>query len=135
LALAKHLDGCPKPVPVETSIRGACGRAYYAAFGVARDVLLAVPFTMSQSGDDHRRIVQLMKNSTDVEVATAGSLLDSLRTTRNSADYEVGRVPVRGTPFTSKRSQVALLQAHGIIAALEGAARNDNRLSIPAAIT
>src|SRR4051812_44162291 len=109
----------PRGAHEEASFRSACGRAYYAAFTVARDALLQAKFAMSGTGDDHRRVITLLKGSTSDDVRTAASQLDSLRTTRNSSDYEVGLVLVKGKAFEKTRAQMAVLQASSIIGAIE----------------
>ena len=135
LELAKFLHKRPKGPPEEATIRGACGRAYYAAFGAARDVLMAVPFRFAGTDEDHRRVVTLLKLSANQDVATAGSLLDQLRSTRNSADYDVGSVPVRGAPFEPRRSQMALVLAAGVIDGVERVQKVDRRLYIPPTVS
>lgn len=131
LELAKVLHTLPKKAPEEAAIRGACGRAYYAAFGVARDVLMAARFQFDGGDGDHRRVIDLLKASTDVDLAGTAMLLDQLRTTRNSADYDVGRVPVRGVPFSKDRSNKAILYGHQVIADVQRVAQTDPRLFIP----
>lgn len=131
LDLAKFLGEPPTGPQPEASVRGSCGRAYYAAFGVVRDALMAARIKLRHNDDDHRLIISILKQSADGDVAAAAGLLDQLRDTRNSADYEVGRVPVKGTPFTTKRSQTSVLLATSVIEEIERAVKRDKRLSIP----
>ncbi len=57
--------------------------------------------------------------------------VDHLRTTRNSADYEVGSIKVKGMPFVAFRAQLAISQAESIITAIEKARLSSPRIGIP----
>jgi hypothetical protein len=131
LELAKFLEKQPKKAPPEASLRGACGRAYYCAFATARDHLAAQKFAVPSDGQGHSKVIELLKSSTDAGIQTAGSLLLQLRTTRNSADYDVGSIKPRGNPFTAYRAQVAIGQAASIISAIDELGKTAPRLGIP----
>lgn len=135
LSLAQFLSKPPKGPPEEAALRGACGRAYYAAFATARDALIAVNFTFTNTGQDHKRVVDVLKASTDPDVATAASVLDQLRKTRNSSDYDVGLVPVRRGGFDSKRTGVTVALALGVIQDIKRVSSADPRLKIPTSVT
>lgn len=132
LEQAKFLSSLPKGQDTECCIRGSCGRAYYAAFGVAREIL-AKKFQISYNSTDHGRVVSLLKQSTDVDVQTAGSLIEQLHVTRKSADYDVGnRTPA--TPFVRLTSQLAVVQADSIITTTRAKQATNARLDIPASV-
>jgi len=129
LDLAKFLEKLKTGPPDEAKQRAACGRAYYAAFGVVRDLLLAIPLSVPRDGTAHGHIISALKRSTRAEVAAVGGLLDQLRTTRNRADYHVGTV--RPIPvFTNRDSQFAILFSSQIINDIEGVAKVDRRLGL-----
>lgn len=129
--LAKFLARPPPQPPEEASFRAACGRAYYAAHAVARDVLHRARFRLPKSGEAHGEVVSLLKSSRISDVQAAGGLLDQLRATRKSADYHVGDVPVAGSSFEKRRADVALMQATSIIATVSKYAQADRSLGIP----
>ena len=129
--LAQFLEKRPKGAPPEAAIRGACGRAYYCAFASVRECLLKAKFVVPKDAQAHSLIIRLLKSSTDTSVQGAGGVLDQLRVTRNSADYDVGSIKPAGTPFIPYRAQVAIAQASTVIAAVNGATKNDPRLGIP----
>jgi hypothetical protein len=128
LELAKFLDNLKSGPPREAAIRGACGRAYYAAFGVIRDALLAVPISVPKDGTAHGLIIKALKNSASPDVAAVGSLLDQLRERRNRADYRVGSLAQQ--PFTDRDSQVAVALAYQSITDIRRLAKTDRRLGI-----
>src|SRR6187455_502580 len=116
--LATFLCKPPKGPTDEASYRAACGRAYYWAFATVRDILLRASINVPKDGTGHQVVISSLKDSTDDDIKAAASLLDNLRTTRNSADYEVGLVPLKGTPFVKTRAQVAVVQATSIVDAV-----------------
>lgn len=130
LTLAKFLDSKPKNAPPEASLRGACGRAYYAAFVVARDILETARFSVSGGPTSvHKRVLSLLGQSVDAEVLTAAGLLDQLRALRGDADYHVGSRTRRA--FSHLDSQRAILLSHQTIATFEATATKSPRLFIP----
>lgn len=135
LELAKFLAGPPRGAPDEASYRGACGRAYYAAFSTVRDLLLAARLNVASDGSAHGSMVRLLKESSDVQVKAAGGSLDALRKERNHADYDVGSRSHAGGRFEVNRSRLAIASAQIIIETVRQAARTDPRLGIPPGIT
>lgn len=128
--LAVFLSNRPQKAPEEAALRGACGRAYYAAFVVARDALERA----GQHLDDapHQAVPSFLKASSITSLQNAGSLLGSLRLTRNSADYEAGMRAVRGAPFNTLRAARAIVQAKEIISSIDTVSKADARLGLPA---
>lgn len=134
LDLARFLSARPKGAPEEASIRGSCGRAYYAAFGVARDALLAAKlFKSTGASADHAAIISLLKKSANPGIQISGGLLDQLRNTRNSSDYDVGLVPLRAgqVPFVPLVSQMAVVLGQQITDEIENLKPTKPKLEIP----
>ena len=130
--LARELHAEARGALEEARLRGACGRAYYAAFCFARDLLLAARIDVPTDGSAHGRVVELLKRrSINVQVQVAGGLIETLRTSRNSADYQVGRIALRGAPFDRRRLGIAIARANAVIDSLAKEARADPRLGIP----
>lgn len=121
IEVASHLAKPPKSVHEEAAFRGACGRAYYAAFGVARSLLVAAGFTVSSTGDAHREVVDWLKRSTDKDVMQCGSALGQLQSIRKSADYDVAGVPLRGKAFGKFETSKHVAKAQSIITTLRSA--------------
>jgi hypothetical protein len=131
LALAKFLSGRPRTAPEEAAIRGSCGRAYYAAFGVTVEAMVAGKITVSSGVSVHRDVISLLKKSKDPDIRTCGGLLEQLFDTRISADYDVGSRKPRSGPFNDKRAHFAVGIADVVITAINKAGTKDRRLFIP----
>ncbi|HEU4452858.1 MAG TPA: hypothetical protein VFR81_07350 [Longimicrobium sp.] len=131
LHLARVLAQVPRGAPEEASFRGACGRAYYAAFGIARDLLLFAKLQVSADGSTHRTVIRLLMKSTDRDVRVAARSMDLLRKARNSADYDVGLRSSAGDLFDRRRAQLAVVSAWAIISTIRKASASDRRLGIP----
>ena len=130
LELAKHLTSPDRGVPQEAAHRGAVGRAYYAAFIIARDALLRAGFPIPDTGKAHAVVAEELKKSSNTDVAAAGGSLEDLRTQRNRADYDLGARPHKGNPFDGLRAAFALAAAKTIVAAVEDCARKDKKLGL-----
>src|ERR1044072_1588202 len=114
LQLARVLVQVPRGAPEEASFRSACGRAYYAAFGTVRDLLLSARLHISADGSAHGAVIRLLKKSADPDVWAAGVSLELLRQVRNSADYDVGLRSSFGGRFDRRRAQLAVASARTI---------------------
>lgn len=71
--------------------RTAIGRAYYAAFHVARELPIDLGFTVPREERAHKYVIFRLSNAGDSTVEQAGRSLDSLRDFRNLADYDLRR--------------------------------------------
>jgi uncharacterized protein (UPF0332 family) len=129
--LARVLAEVPRGAPEEASFRGACGRAYYAAFAVARDLLLSARFRLGADGSTHLDVIYLLQESANPLVRAAGRSLDDLRKARNSADYDVGRRSAAADAFDRHRAQFAVASARTIVETIRKASASDPRLGIP----
>lgn len=126
--LATHLLGLPKGPSEAACLRGSCGRAYYAAFGVIRDVLDATAIPVSSTGAAHGEIIKHLHRSTDADVRAIGSGLDNLRVLRNTADYEVGS---RTRTFNKTDAHCAVALSRAIVRDIDVCLSRSSRLSIP----
>lgn len=75
------------PTPAE--LRSATGRAYYAAFHVARDWLIRLGIRVSKGGAAHGEVQICLENSGAPEIAEAGSALRRLHAHRIRAHYRL----------------------------------------------
>lgn len=112
----------------EPAWRTAIGRAYYAAFHVARQVLEDLGFRVPQADRAPAYLSMRLNNCGNAPLQQAASDLHSLRSLRNQADYDLHR-PIRQT--------VALAQAQiaqQIIQTLAIAGQEPTRTQITDAI-
>jgi uncharacterized protein (UPF0332 family) len=72
----------------EAEWRTAISRAYYAAFHVARDLLIALGFQVPRADRAHGYLWIRLANSGEAAVQMAGNRLNALRGQRNRADYD-----------------------------------------------
>ena len=80
----------------EPEWRTAIGRAYYATFHVARQLLEELGFRVPWADRAHAYLTMRLNNCGDAQVQRAASDLHSLRSLRNQADYDLQR-PIRQT--------------------------------------
>jgi uncharacterized protein (UPF0332 family) len=88
----------------EVEWRSAVSRAYYAAFHLARDLLFHCSFTVPRADRAHAYLWLRLAHAGDPDVENAGSDLNTLRGSRNRADYDLGRP----FPQSTAASQVHL---------------------------
>ncbi len=108
----------------EAEWRSASSRAYYAAFHVARLLLLDLRFRVPHADRAHGYLWLRLSNAGHAETATAGRLLGSLRQERNRADYEERRAITQATTIQNVRA------AEDIIRVLDAAAIDPVRTQI-----
>jgi uncharacterized protein (UPF0332 family) len=75
----------------EAEWRSAVSRAYYAAFHVARQLLLHCGFRVPRGDQAHAYLWLRLINSGHPDVHNAGLNLNHLRRVRNRADYDLDR--------------------------------------------
>ena len=99
----------------EAMFRTAISRAYYAAFGQARNHLVSIDREEIPRGvNTHQYVIDTFEESDDSRRRVIGHLLHHLRSTRNAADYEnIFRRDLRGV------TRGALGEAEEIIRTLE----------------
>src|SRR5206468_203033 len=72
----------------EEDWRTAVSRAYYAAFHVARELLLNLNFAVPRAAQAHSYLWLRLSNCGDAQIQYAGADLDDLHRRRNQADYD-----------------------------------------------
>lgn len=85
LKLAMELSGRGRPV----DLRAAVGRAYYAAFNVAAELLRGWNIPVTRNAGGHGEVLRLLGNAGDVELNQVTNELVRLRNKRNAADYDL----------------------------------------------
>lgn len=75
----------------EAEWRSALSRAYYAAFHVARRLLLQCGFAVPRADQAHAFLWLRLSNSGHPDVRKVGIQLNDLRQARNRADYDLER--------------------------------------------
>jgi uncharacterized protein (UPF0332 family) len=85
----------------EAEWRSAVSRAYYAAFHVARQLLLQCGFVVPQGDQAHAYLWLRLANSGHPDVQIAGNDLNFLRKMRNWADYDLDR-PMHPAPASGQ---------------------------------
>src|SRR5256885_5573113 len=118
--LATFLFGPPAGPPPEASFRGACGRAYYSAFALARDALTSAGHKLPRA-QAHDVVISRLKSAQDPDVRAAGGVLQDLRGDRNRADYDVGLRAKQA--FGQLHAKVAVARAQKVIAVVDQAQR------------
>ena len=74
--------------PEDACCRAATSRAYYAAYGAARNHARDVEgLRLAQTGDDHQRVLRHYRRADDPLHQEIGELLFRLRQARAQADY------------------------------------------------
>lgn len=70
-------------------LRSAVSRAYYAAFHVARKLLVDMGFRISRGPAAHGDVCKYLGNADNLTVEHAGNNIGDLKGWRNQADYEL----------------------------------------------
>jgi uncharacterized protein (UPF0332 family) len=96
----------------EADWRSAVSRGYYAAFRVARRLLVDLNFTIPRADRAHQYLVFRLSNCGESAIEQAGRDLETLRRLRNRADYD--DVPT----ITQSQAAAAVRLAEGIIQVL-----------------
>lgn len=112
--------------PDEVYWRNAVGRAYFAAFHAARDLLRACGFDVPRDETAHRYLAERLRHCGLTHLEQAARELAGLRRDRNRADYDVD------SPFPAHVADDAVELAAGLVAAFTEAARD---AGVRAAIT
>ena len=68
---------------------GLLSAAYYAAFHVARDLMVQAGFAVPRSDGAHAYLWRRLSNGGQPDIRQAGIKLNILRGIRNQADYEL----------------------------------------------
>jgi hypothetical protein len=113
----------------EAEKRTAVSRAYYGSFHAARLFVTSCGVKCPESAEAHDKIAKCLQHCGDPSAETAGRELDSLRSTRNRADYRLNSEQFRDAAFIrlqlerAQRIHSAILNAYGIIETIRGPLR------------
>ena len=80
----------------EAEWRSAVSRAYYAAFHLARRLLLSCGFEVPRADRAHAYLWRRIANCGDLNLVNEGNQLNTLRGERNHADYDFDKPLDRG---------------------------------------
>lgn len=108
----------------EADWRTAVGRAYYAAFHVARRLFTDLRFLVPRADRAHQYLVFRLSNCGEPPVEQAGRDLETLRRLRNRADYD------ESPPLTQAQAAAAVRLADDIIRVLDDARPDPPRTRI-----
>jgi uncharacterized protein (UPF0332 family) len=114
--------------PTEGHWRTAVSRAYYAAFHTARRLLSQLGFHVPTGDRAHAYLWMRLQNCGESTVITAGTKLNSLRSARNVADYDLPR------PSSSADALQWAKSAESVMQTLSGAISGPTRSQITAAM-
>jgi uncharacterized protein (UPF0332 family) len=95
----------------EAEWRSAISRAYYAAFHVARRLLLDLSFRVPQADRAHGYLWLRLSNAGVAQVQEAGRWLNDLRRQRNRADYDDRRTVLQADAADNVRFAGEAIQA------------------------
>jgi uncharacterized protein (UPF0332 family) len=95
----------------EAEWRSASSRAYYAAFHVARRLLLDLGFGVPRAERAHAYLWLRLANAGHADVELAGRRLNHLRGERNAADYDEHRAVVQSHAARQVATAEAVIQA------------------------
>lgn len=95
----------------EAEWRSASSRGYYAAFHVARQLLLNLGFRVPLADRAHGYLWLRLSNAGVPDVRNAGSLLNDLRRERNRADYDDQRAMTQAMALQHVRFAEEIIKA------------------------
>jgi uncharacterized protein (UPF0332 family) len=107
LTLARTLAGGA----TEAEWRSASSRAYYAAFHVARLLLVDLGFRVPQADRGHGYLWLRLSNAGHTDTMTAGRRLGQLRRERNWADYDDRRIILQADAVRNVQLAEEIIQA------------------------
>ncbi|HEY1860960.1 MAG TPA: HEPN domain-containing protein [Gemmataceae bacterium] len=108
----------------EAEWRTAVSRAYYAAFHVARELMLDLGFAVPRGDRAHGYLWLRLSNSGDASIQIAGHRLKDVRGERNRADYDLAN------SFPRILADGNIKLARGIISACGAATTEPTRSQI-----
>ena len=111
-------------------LRSAVSRAYYAAFHVARKLLVDMGFQISKGPGAHGDVCKYLGNAGNPTVEHAGSNIGDLKGWRNQADYDLDLAEHEN----SREVQNIVAITEQIIEELEQCCNGSNRDQIKNAI-
>ena len=112
-------------------LRSAVSRAYYAAFHVARKLLIDMGFEISKGPGAHGDVCKYLGNAGNPSVEHAGNNIGDLKGWRNQADYDLDLVEHENSRSVQKIVSIT----EQIIEDLEQCCSGSNREQIKNAIS
>ena len=112
-------------------LRSAVSRAYYAAFHVARKLLIDMGFEISKGPGAHGDVCKYLGNAGNPSVEHAGSNIGDLKGWRNQADYDLDLVEHENSGSVQKIDLIT----EQIIEDLERCCNGSDREQIKSAIS
>jgi hypothetical protein len=110
--------------PTEAHWRAAVGRAYYALFLEMREALVRWGVAIPPKQNVHAFVRLKLVYAKDADLKTLGMALDELGMWRNSADYDLRKVPL----FNSdKIAWLAVTRAENAVALLDAVEADPTR--------
>lgn len=119
-----HLANSLLSGSTEAEWRSAISQAYYAAFHVARGLLLHCQFAVPRGEQAHGYLWLRLSNAGHAAVVAAGRDLKAVRNNRNWADYDLDN------PFDQPTAAAQVQVATVLIRVLEAAAHDPVRTQI-----
>jgi hypothetical protein len=110
--------------PNAAGFRCIVGRAYYATFNVASEFMAKLKFPLRGDAADHELIYRWLNNCGDTKLKANADHLNTLRRSRNDADYDMN-TPVVETEPAAKTS---ILLAAKVIEELDSCSADFARL-------
>ncbi len=98
-----------RPPSGPAAYRSAISRAYYAALNVAADVLTSIGHSPGKGDSKHKKLVIYLQQSGDAELSSVGRSIDTMRTMRNLADYDMMNTTVETLSEARDRAESARL--------------------------
>jgi uncharacterized protein (UPF0332 family) len=94
----------------EANWRSAVSRAYYGAFHAARRLMRDLGFVVPRADRAHAYLWLRLSNCGETQVIRAGSDLNTLRSDRNRADYDIERTVDHGDALIQVQTARRILQ-------------------------
>jgi uncharacterized protein (UPF0332 family) len=91
----------------EASRRSALSRAYYCAYHVARRLIAKCGIRFVGTASTHEHLPWCLQNAGDANAMDAGRKLQSLRSERNNADYNLESLDFQSGHWTTTHIQLA----------------------------
>jgi uncharacterized protein (UPF0332 family) len=106
--------------------RTAVGRAYYAAYNVAATFLRDLKVTIEKKPESHKKVQEFLSNSGDKEITEIAHKLETMRTMRNHADYDLDNP----TPENPQKVEINIALAKNFIKAIDKCSSENKRLAV-----
>ena len=96
-----------RPLTGPAAYRSAISRAYFATLNVAADILTSIGHSPGKGDSKHKRVVLYLQQSADPELNSVGRTIDTIRTMRNLADYDMLNTTVETLSEARDRAESA----------------------------